>query len=275
MSLVLPRPVKKLLRAVANYDPGYYDMHDDVDESWFARLYVERIRRRAEEAGIAPPATVLEAGCQAGRLVVPLARLGFAVTGIDTSGFALRRARVHAREAGVQARFIKGDLLKALRSGRHQYDIVVCAEVLYLSPSYRDMLRALALAVRPGGLLCVSHRPKMYYLLEALRYGNVEAVRCVLTGCEGRFEGPHPERGYYNWQTDGELRVLYRELGLDGITVYPIDQTAWLSGVAPSQLAERARQFWFDAELSRTAEEGGPCARYALVIASKGRTDGR
>ncbi|OGX41699.1 MAG: hypothetical protein A3C53_04870 [Omnitrophica WOR_2 bacterium RIFCSPHIGHO2_02_FULL_68_15] len=269
MALALPRPVKKLLRAVANYDPGYYDMHDDVDESWFARLYLERIRRRAEEAGIAPPATVLEAGCQAGRLVVPLARLGFAVTGIDTSGFALRRARVHARSAGVAARFIKGDLLKVLRSGRHRYDIVVCAEVLYLSPRYREMLAALAGAVKPGGLLCVSHRPKTYYLLEALRHGNVEAARRVLASSEGRFDGPHPERGYYNWQTDEELRALYRELGLEGVAVYPIDQTAWLSGVAPSQLAERARRLWLDAELSLESEEGGPCARYALVIASK------
>ena len=130
MALALPRPVKKLLRAVANYDPGYYDMHDDPDEAWFAGLYVERIRRRADAAGIRPPATVLEAGCQAGRLVVPLAKLGFTVTGIDTSSFALRRARAHAASAGVRVRFLHGNLLKVLQDARHRYDIVVCAEVL-------------------------------------------------------------------------------------------------------------------------------------------------
>lgn len=275
MTLVLPRPIKKLLRAVANHDPEYYDMHDDPDESWFARLYLDRIGRRAEEAGIRPPATVLEAGCQAGRLVVPLARLGFTVTGIDTSGFALRRAAAHVRSAGLRATFIRGDLLKVLHSSQRRYDMVVCAEVLYLSSNYRDLLQALAGAVAPGGLLCVSHRPKMYYLLESLRHGDVESARRVLAGRDGRFPGPLPERGYYNWQTDAELRALYRELGLEKIAVYPIDQTAWLSGIAPSQLAERARQLWLDAELSLTSEESGPCARYALVIASKGCADGR
>ena len=269
MALALPRPVKKLLRAVANYDPGYYDMHDDPDEAWFAKLYVERIRRRAEQAGITPPATVLEAGCQAGRLIVPLAKLGFDVTGIDTSSFALRRARAHAKEAGVRVRFIRGDLLNVLRNSRRRYDLVVCAEVLYLSPRYREMLRALAGAVEPGGLLCVSHRPKAYYLLEALRHGNTEAARRILTSGEGRFDGPHPDRGYYNWQTQEELLALYRGLGLQETVVYPIDQMSWLSGTPPSRLTERARSLWFDAEMRLASAEGGPCARYALVIASK------
>ena len=271
MAVAWPRPVKKLLRAVVNYDPDYYDMHDDADESWFAKLYVERIRRRAEEAGITPPASVLEAGCQAGRLVVPLARLGFSVTGIDTSAFALRRAAAHVREAGLNAAFIRGNLLKVLEGGRRRYDIVVCAEVLYLAPNYRPLLEALAGAVAPGGLLCVSHRPKMYYLLESLRHGDLESARRVLTGGEGRFPGPLPERGYYNWQTDQELRALYGALGLDRIAVYPIDQTSWLSGVPPSQLAEGARRLWLDAELSLESQEDGPCARYALVIAEKRR----
>lgn len=265
----LRKTAKKLLRVVANHDPEYYDMHDDPDEAWFARLYLERIRRRAEEAGLAPPATVLEAGCQAGRLVVPLARLGFTVTGMDTSGFALRRARAHVKAAGVQARFIQGNLLKILRDPRHRYDLVVCAEVLYLSPRYREMLVALAAAVKPGGLLCVSHRPKTYYLLESLRHGDVESARRVLTSGEGRFPGPFPERGYYNWQTDEELRALYQHLGLEGVAVYPIDQMSWLSGAPPSRLGERARRLWLDAELSLESEAGGPCARYALVIASK------
>jgi SAM-dependent methyltransferase len=273
MTPPLPRLVKKLLRTVANHDPDYYDMHDDPDEAWFAKLYVERICRHAEAAGLTPPVSVLDAGCQAGRLAVPLGERGFSITGIDTSGFALRRARLHARSSGVRARFVKGDLLKVLTGTRERFDIVLCAEVVYLSPRYRDMIRVLADAVKPGGLLCISHRPKMYYLLESLRHGNPEAVRMVLTSGEGQFKGPFPERGYYNWQTDGELRELYRGLGFDAVSVYPIDQTSWLSGVPPSQLADRARQFWLDAELSLQSDEHGPCARYALVIASKGRAD--
>src|SRR3989338_3141125 len=108
------KTVRKVLRAVADYDPDYFDMYADAAEAVFARLYVERVLRHASAAGIRPPSTLLEAGCQAGRLVVPFAKAGFRGTGIDTSGFALRRAREHAKAAGVEAAFIQGDLLQVL-----------------------------------------------------------------------------------------------------------------------------------------------------------------
>ena len=262
------RLVRKLLR-LANYDPDYYDMHADPDEAAFGSLYLDRIRLRAEAAGIRPPATVLEAGCQAGRLVIPLAKAGFCVTGVDASGFAIGRARVHAREAGVRARFIRGDILRVLRDPRQRYDLIVCAEVLYLSPRYREILTALAAAVNPGGLLCVSHRPRMYYLLEALRQGKVESARSVLVRGEGAFDGEGSTGTYFNWQTDEELRALYGALGLQNIEVYPIDQVFWLSGTAPSQLEERVRKIWLAADMAVESMAGGPCSRYALVIASK------
>ena len=263
------RTARKVLRAAAGYDPKYYDMYADPDEAAFASLYLERIRRRAEAAGIRPPAIVLEAGCQAGRLAIPLAKAGFRVTGVDASGFALRRARANARRAGVRARFIRGDILNVLRDPRHRYDIVICAEVLYLSPRYREILAALARAVNPGGLLCVSHRPKMYYLLEALRHGKAESARRVLNAGEGSLDNPGSAGSYFNWQTDQELRVLYGALGLGAVEVYPIDQVFWLSGVAPSGLEERARSLWLAADLAVESVAGGPCSRYALVIASK------
>jgi ubiquinone/menaquinone biosynthesis C-methylase UbiE len=258
------KTVRKVLRAVANYDPDYYDMYDDAHEAFFAQLYLERITQHARLAGIQPPATLLEAGCQAGRLAIPLARLGFRVTGIDTSGFGLRRAQAHAKAAGVDATWIRGDLLTVLaRDPSRQYDVVVCAEVLYLSPRYREMLRALVRALRPGGLLCVSYRPKFYYLLEALRqYDGTTAAR-VLRQREGRFR----DSEYFNWHTEEELRALYRSLGLQWHAMYPIDRFVWLSGANLSQLSEAQRAQWLELEL--TAEGvADTCARYLLVIAS-------
>ncbi|MBI3011908.1 MAG: methyltransferase domain-containing protein, partial [Candidatus Omnitrophica bacterium] len=324
----MQKVIRKVLRAVADYDPDYYDMYADANEAFFATLYVERIKRHAREAGIHPPATeagtpaaslgeakragvgegrapsrpafrgrpdgdrsrsaddrgrvpssagwltgvpkhivrggrsrrptepgtpdaslceakrwgsatagrprarhsadapmasapgvpsiadrrptLLEAGCQAGRLVIPFARLGFQVTGVDTSRYALRRAQEHAEAAGVGATFVRGDVMEVLRRDPDRlFDIVVCAEVLYLSPRYREMLQALAGAVRPGGLLCVSHRPKFYYLLEAFRQYDLAAVDAVLQ----RNEGPFRDSAYYNWQTEEELRALYGSLG--------------------------------------------------------------
>lgn len=265
----MQKTIRKVLRAIADHDPDYYDMHDDPDEAWFARLYVERLKHHAAVEGIHPPAMVVDAGCQAGRLLVPLAQAGFRVTGVDTSGFALRRARKHASAAGVDASFIHGDALDVLQRNRwRQYDMVVCAEVIYLVEQHQAMLAALAGAVKPGGLLCVSHRPQTYFLIEALKHQNHKTAHLVLTASEGHFEGPFPEKGYYNWQTEEQLRALYNGLGLEWIAMYPIDRFAWLSGIAPSQLTEEQRDLLLRMELESSGEPG-TCGRYLFVIARK------
>ena len=276
----MQKTVRKILRVVANYDPDYYDMYEDANEAFFAQLYVPRILQHAEAAGIRPPAagsatgvpsiadrrpTLLEAGCQTGRLAIPFAKMGFRVTGIDTSPFALRRARAHAKAAGADATFIQGDLIERLRSRpRPQYDIVVCAEVVYLSRRYGEMLEALAGAVKPGGLLCVSHRPRLYYLLEALRRYDVAAATAVLTTSEG----PFGQSSYFNWQSEEELRTRYGALGLQWLAMYPIDRLAWLSGADPAKLTEAQRGEWLKLE-HRLSGETGMCARYVLVVAAK------
>jgi len=260
----MQKAIRKVLRVVADYDPDYYDMYANTNEAFFAQLYLERILQRAEAAGIRPPATVLEAGCQAGRLVVPFAKLGFTVTGIDTSGYALRRAQEHVREAGVQATFVRGNLITVLTEHPEwQFDLVVCAEVVYLSPQYRHMLGVLAKAVRPGGLLCVSHRPKLYYLLEALRQYDVEAAESILS----RSEGPFRDSAYYNWQTPEELRALYEAMGLQSISLHPIDRVAWLCGMDVSRLTP-VQQGQVQ-ELERRWPRDEQSGRYILVIASR------
>ena len=256
--------VRKLLRAVADCDPDYYDMYADANEAWFGQLYLKRILRHAQAVGIRPGASLLEAGCQAGRLAIPLARQGFHVTGIDTSRFALRRAREHAKAAGVRAEFIQGDLIRILSDHRQRrFDVVVCAEVVYLSRQHQVMLQALAHAVKPGGLLCVSHRPKFYYLLEALRQYDLESASKVLLQHEGAFR----DSTYFNWQTERELRAQYASLGVQWIDMHPIDQFAWLSGMSPSQLTNEERSQWLQLELQ--SEQAPMCARYVLVVAMK------
>ena len=256
--------VRKVLRAVVDYDPDYYDMYANSTEMFFAQLYLERILERATVSGIQPPATILEAGCQAGRFVVPLAQRGFTVTGIDTSHYALRRAKEHVREAKVRARFIRGDLVSVLRAHPDwQFDLVICAEVVYLSPRYRDMLTTLVHAVKPGGLLCVSHRPQCYYVMEALRQRDMEAALNVLASNEGPFRGS----AYYNWQTPDELRALYAGFGLDDVTLHPIDRVAWLSDVNPSTYS--AQEQALVQELERCWPSDGVSGRYMLVMATR------
>ncbi len=261
------KTVRKILRTVADYDPDYYDMYADANEAWFAQLYLERVLRHAANAGLTSPATLLEAGCQAGRLAVRFAQRGFHVTGIDTSGFAIRRAREHAQHAGVDLKLIRGDLVEVLRKRpESRYDIVVCAEVLYLSAQYRPMLAALAGAVRPGGLLCVSHRTTFYYLLEAVRLYDLPTAARVLHDSEGSFR----DSKYYNWQDEQQLRELYASVDVPAINLYPIDRLSWLTGISPQTLTEAQRAQWLDLELQ--LGEPATCGRYVLVIGSKAKT---
>ena len=51
-----------------------------------------------------PPGRVLDVGCGEGADAVWLAQRGWDVTGLDVSGVALDRARLHARDAGVVVR---------------------------------------------------------------------------------------------------------------------------------------------------------------------------
>jgi len=64
-----------------------------------------------EESGHEPPyGAALDLGCGSGIWSATLAARGWQVTGIDIVPKALRAARRRTREAGVEARFIQGDL---------------------------------------------------------------------------------------------------------------------------------------------------------------------
>jgi hypothetical protein len=117
--------------------------------------------------------------------------------------------------------------------------------------------------VRPGGLLCVSHRPTAYYLIQALRAADREAASYVLS----HTDGPFRDSSYFNWQTDEQLRRLYEKLGLRCLALYPIDRFAWLGGLDIGRMSEPVQQEWLSRELD-TQSEGDACARYRLVIAA-------
>jgi SAM-dependent methyltransferase len=58
----------------------------------------------------APSASILELGCGTGRLALPLAAAGHAVTGIDNAPAMLAVARRKAARSGTHARLVQGDI---------------------------------------------------------------------------------------------------------------------------------------------------------------------
>jgi 2-polyprenyl-3-methyl-5-hydroxy-6-metoxy-1,4-benzoquinol methylase len=217
---VMARLLRKLRRALFDADSSFCDMYEDAHARAAAEEYLVHIRRHLHERFGKQRLTIVDAGCQAGRLLIPLAQDGHRLIGIDASGFALRRARRHAQALGLSVELRRGDIGRLRRwvapSG---LDAVVCTEVLYLCEEYRTLLRLLADSVKPGGLLFVSHRPSLYYMACALRQGEFEQASSLMR----RTEGPSPHSGYHNWQTQEQLGELYREANARVLDCYPVD----------------------------------------------------
>jgi len=244
-------------------------MYADPAESLFAQSYLAQFIHHAQEASLSASPTVLEAGCQTGRLAIPLAKAGFRVTGIDRSGFALRRAKNHALQNRVSVDWVQGDFMEVLKSPPEKlFDMVVCAEVVYQVKHYREMIARLAQSVRPGGLLFISHRLRAYYVIESLRHEALDMARRVTESSEGLFDGRFHQAGYFNWQTVSELRTLYAQLGLTWVDWHPIDRLAWACQGKVDCLGQDQRRRWLDLE-SQLPKEDSSTARYALVVARR------
>ena len=204
-----------------NYDPSFCDMYEDVPAQAVAVEYLRHIRRHVQEQFGNQRLSILDAGCQAGRLLIPLAQEGHTMIGLDVSKFAFRRVRHRVKTQRLAVRLIRSDLAQLPKWIKPaSLDAAICTEVLYLCPDYRTLLQLLVDAVKPGGLLFVSHRPTLYYVASALLHGKPAQAATFLDTSEG----PSTDGAYHNWQTPEQLAALYRSLGLRVIGCYPIDQ---------------------------------------------------
>lgn len=120
-----------------------------------------------------PGASVLDVPCGDGRMTIGLAAAGSVVTGIDIAAEEVELARRSAARAGVDARFVVGDLRALPDVGR--FDAVVSwgNSFGYLAPD--DTVRSLAgmrRAVRPGGRLLLESAT----VAESLLLGGIRPV---------------------------------------------------------------------------------------------------
>ncbi len=143
------------------------------DETWdaiFDEIYIptymrllaehdsaEEARMAAELAGVDPSADVLDVPTGFGRHAIPLAKLGFHVTGVDRSGVQLSEARRLAGEV-EWPRWIEADF-RELPFEDESFDAVLC---LFSSIGYRgeDGDRKAFARVPPSAQagLCPDHR---------------------------------------------------------------------------------------------------------------------
>ena len=262
---------RNLERHLWGRDPKYHDPYDDPAEQFYARIYLKQLFERMDAEFRHQSAKVLDVGCHTGRLSVPLARASHDVTGIDSSRFHVRRAEQHAREAGTECRFLKGDGFRFVqRTSPGSFDLVLCTEVLYQRPDFRARMQDLARTVREGGLLATSHRTRFFYLTRAIRERDFETSRALLNAKEGVLWG-----SYFNWQTPEELEQIYREMGMEIVSLRPIGVFSGNGEEGMSalfdvgQAEDSARDALFDLEAHESLREFAAEGRYLFAIGRK------
>ena len=152
-----------------------YDEHDGL----LARMYdadyarirtpsgdVDFYRTRARDSG----GPVLELGCGTGRILVPIARDGIDITGLDSSRAMLERCRANLDAQGLDAPLHRGDM-RAFELGRRFRLITIPFRALGHVEDVEGQLATLACVRRhlePGGLLVFDvFQPQPRYLAEA------------------------------------------------------------------------------------------------------------
>lgn len=254
--------IRKVSRALFNYDPKYEDAFSNVQGKFFAPLYLERMRPYLERHAQGRPLKILDAGCQVGRLALPLAKAGHEVVAADPSRFALRMGERYARRQGFKLTWVASDIRGlSSRCSPATFDVVLCAEVLYLNQDHDELFRLLLNLLKPGGLTIISHRTKRHYVQEALSHRDFAAAKFALEHGEGPFRGD----AFYKWHTLDELRTLYAQHRLEILGAHPIG--AFTTQVSPDQLSEDERAQLLDLERRADLAGAPDCARYVLVIA--------
>lgn len=112
----------------------------------------------ARALALAPGARVLDVPCGNGRIALELAARGYCVSGLDACAEYLDEARRSARERGIEAEFVAGDM-RAL-PWRGEFDAALCVGNsfgYFDDDDNRAFLAAVHAALRPGGRFALSY----------------------------------------------------------------------------------------------------------------------
>ncbi len=152
--------------------------------------------------------SLLDIGCGGGLLSEPLAKQGFAVTGIDPAGENVRIASAHAAEANVTVTY-RAETAETLVSEGATFDVVLAMEVIEHVPDPAAFVATAASLVKPGGLLMVStiNRTKRAFALAILGAEYILRWLPVGTHSWDRFVTPEEFTGFIH---DSGLDVFER-----------------------------------------------------------------
>ncbi|MBE9508734.1 MAG: class I SAM-dependent methyltransferase [Chloroflexi bacterium] len=172
---------------------------------------------------LVPPAQILDLCCGFGRHAIPLAKMGFTVTGLDYSGDVLAQAREDAARFEIDVAFCRGDMRDLPWVEVFDGCVMLGGSFGVLEEEMENerVFHAISAALRPGGRFFLDAANRDRIVCEYVPQRRQEAdgvVRCV----ESRFD-PVAGVNYAceRWLRDGEWterthhRRLYTATELD------------------------------------------------------------
>ncbi|MBI4870917.1 MAG: class I SAM-dependent methyltransferase [Candidatus Riflebacteria bacterium] len=137
------------MNSLERYDDALFAWQYDVSEGTGSNhgdleFYVEALR--------GTPGRVLELGCGTGRISLPVARAGVALTGLDHARAVIDRARKKAVTAGLELEFVVGDAVET-RLERHFEAVFMAYNSISLieNPRVPNLAANIARHLVPGG----------------------------------------------------------------------------------------------------------------------------
>lgn len=101
-------------------DYTYYNLHEAHENLQYVSNFFRKKRVKS----------ILDLGCGVGRNLIPLAKIGFDVSGIDYADEAIKQTKSLLEENKLRANLIEGDVYKKLPYEDHHFDAIVSIQVI-------------------------------------------------------------------------------------------------------------------------------------------------
>lgn len=195
------RPLHRLNPARVEYARDHLAAH-------FAR----DIKTRRPFAGL----RLLDIGCGGGLMCEPMARLGFAVTGIDADVTALDVARDHAAAQNLHVDY-QSRAAEHLAAAKETFDAVLALEVVEHATDPALFIATATSLVKPGGALLLSTLNRTPRAFATAIIGAEYVLRWL----------PRGTHDYRKFRRPSELARDVRNAGLSVTDIRGLNYEAW------------------------------------------------
>ena len=160
---------------------------------------------------------LLDIGCGGGLLSEPMARLGFAVTGVDASERNIGTARAHAAENSLAIDYRASTPEGLEAAGQGGFDVILNMEVIEHVADPGEYLRSCARLLAPGGMMIVATLNRTLKAFALAKVGAEYILRWVPAGTHdwNRFLKPEELRAFLDGtgvSVDGPFGVAFDPL---------------------------------------------------------------